>query len=323
MKPAPQLSLVIPFFNEREVFPELMLRLEATVVRLGLTAEVVLIDDGSLDGTAELIEQACRAHAWCRGVLLSRNFGHQIAVTAGMRHARGETVAIMDGDLQDPPEIIAAFHAKLKEGYDVVYAVRRERKENLLKRAAYAAFYRLLHRLATVPIPLDSGDFCLISGRVARLMNRMPERHRFIRGLRSWSGFRQIGYEYQRAAREKGRSKYTLSKLLTLALDGIFTFSEEPLRWSMRAGAAIALGSFVWGSYIVYWRLFSGAGAAIPGWATLTAGMFFLGGVQLISIGIVGEYIGRIHNEVKGRPLYVVDRLFGFDDDSFEDRVAS
>jgi len=318
----PQLSLVIPLYNEREVFPELMLRLEAAIAGLGLSAEVILIDDGSLDGTAELIEQACRTRAWCRGVLRSRNFGHQIAVTAGMRHARGEAVAIMDGDLQDPPEIIVAFHAKLKEGYDVVYAVRRERKENLLKRAAYAGFYRLLQRLSTVPIPLDSGDFCLISGRVARLMNRMPERHRFIRGLRSWSGFKQIGFDYPRAAREKGRSKYTFSKLLTLALDGIFTFSEEPLRWSMRFGAFIALASFLWGTYIVCWRLFLREADAIPGWATMSAGMFFLGGVQLISIGIVGEYIGRIHNEVKGRPLYVVDRRFGFEDGSFEEGMT-
>lgn len=314
--PRPQLSLVIPLYNESEVFPELMARLSSFAAGSGLRVETILVDDGSSDGTTALIEKACRERPWCRGVLLSRNFGHQIAVTAGMQHARGEAVAIMDGDLQDPPEIVAEFHAKLQEGYDVVYAVRRERKENVFKRAAYAGFYRVLRRLATIPIPLDSGDFCVVSGRVARLMNELPERHRFVRGLRSWVGFRQVGHEYPRAARTKGRSKYTFFKLLKLAFDGIFTFSEHPLQWSMHFGMVIALGAFLWAAYVVLWRLLADRSAVIPGWATLTAGMFFLGGVQLISIGILGEYVGRIHNEVKGRPLYVVDRLLGFEDPS-------
>jgi dolichol-phosphate mannosyltransferase len=311
-----QLSLVVPLCDEAEVFPELAARLSAAVAKTGLRCEAILVDDGSRDATPELIAKACRENPAFRGVLLSRNFGHQIAVTAGMKHARGEAVAILDGDLQDPPEIIAEFHAKLKEGYDVVYAVRRGRKENVLLRASYAGFYRLLRRLAAVPIPLDSGDFCVVSGRVARLMNEMPERHRFVRGLRSWVGFKQAGVDYARAARAKGRSKYTFSRLLKLALDGIFTFSETPLQWSMHAGLLIALGAFAWSAHIVVWRLTAPAGSVIPGWATLTAGMFFLGGVQLISIGILGEYVGRIHNEVKGRPLYVVDRLLGFGDDA-------
>ena len=323
MSVPPRLSLVIPLCDESEVFPELMSRLSAAVAGLGFPAEVILVDDGSVDATPALIEAACREHAWCRAVLLSRNFGHQAAVTAGMKHARGEAIAILDGDLQDPPEIIAEFYAKLREGYDVVYAVRRDRKESLLKRAAYAAFYRLLRALAAVPIPLDSGDFCVVSGRVARLMNEMPERHRFLRGLRSWVGFKQTGLEYPRAARERGSSKLTLARLLQLALDGIFTFSEQPLKWSMGAGALIAFGAFLWGAYIVLWRLFAPAGAVIPGWATLTAGMFFLGGVQLISIGILGEYVGRIHNEVKGRPMYVVDRRIGFENPPETPRAAA
>jgi glycosyltransferase involved in cell wall biosynthesis len=307
-----QLSLVVPLRDESEVFPELIDRLAAAVAALGVRCEVILVDDGSSDATPSLIEAACARHPWCRGVLLSRNFGHQLAVTAGMQHARGEAVAILDGDLQDPPEIVAEFYAKLKEGYDVVYAVRRDRKENVFKRAAYSGFYRLLQRLAAIPIPLDSGDFCVVSGRVARLMNELPERHRFVRGLRSWVGFKQVGREYARPARTKGRSKYTFAMLLKLGLDGVFTFSEKPLQWSMQFGAVIALAAFLWGAYIVVWRLFAPAGSVIPGWATLTAGMFFLGGVQLISIGILGEYVGRIHNEVKARPLYVVDRLLGF-----------
>lgn len=304
---APELSLVIPLYNESAVFPQLLARLEGARPALG-ACEVVFVDDGSSDATPRLIEAAAGRHAWVRGLILSRNFGHQIAVTAGMQHARGEAVAVLDGDLQDPPELVAELHAKLREGYDVVYAVRRDRKEGLLKRAAYALFYRLLRRLAAVPIPLDAGDFCIVSARAARLMNAMPERHRFVRGLRTWVGFRQAGHEYKRAARAGGRPQYTLAKLLRLALDGIFTFSEQPLQWSMYLGALIASCAFAWTAYVVLWRLLADPHSVIPGWATLTAGMFFLGGVQLISIGILGEYVGRIHNEVKQRPLYVVDR---------------
>jgi dolichol-phosphate mannosyltransferase len=317
-------SIVIPLFNEEEVFAELIGRVAAVVAKLqgrgegtpadaaGAGVEVILIDDGSRDATPELIEDACRRHPWCRGVLLSRNFGHQTAITAGMRHARGNAVVLLDGDLQDPPEVVEEFLAKLREGFDVVYAVRTQRKENIFKRAAYAAFYRLMKRLATVPVPLDAGDFCIMSRRVVRQINRMPERHRFVRGLRSWVGYRQVGHVYARGARAGGHSKYTFSKLLKLALDGIFTFSEKPLQWSTLAGLLVAAGSFVWGTYIVLWRLLSPHHAELQGWATLAVGMLFLGGVQLISIGILGEYVGRIHNEVKGRPLYVVDRRIGW-----------
>lgn len=312
-KPAPALSLVIPLYNESEVFPQLLARLDESVPKLGADTEVVLIDDGSLDGTPELIEAACGTRPWCRAVILSRNFGHQIAVTAGMQHARGRAVAILDGDLQDPPEVVAEFHAKLKEGYDVVYAVRRERKEGLHKRAAYALFYRLMKALSTIPIPLDSGDFCLMSRRVVDRINAMPERHRFVRGLRSWVGYRQVGHEYPRSARAAGESKYGFAALLKLAFDGIFTFSEAPLQWSMQFGFLVAATSFAWGAYIVLWRFFVPGSENIPGWATLTVGMFFLGGVQLFSIGILGEYVGRIHNEVKGRPLFVVDRTVNFE----------
>jgi dolichol-phosphate mannosyltransferase len=305
------LSLVIPLYNEKEVFPSLLVRLRETVGSLRLNCEVILVDDGSEDGTRHLIEAACRDNPWCRAILLSRNFGHQIAVTAGMQHAAGEAVAVLDGDLQDPPELIGELHGKLKEGYDVVYAVRRDRKEGLAKRFAYAAFYRILSGLASISMPLDSGDFCMLSRRVVTLMNAMPERHRFVRGLRSWVGFRQAAHPYSRDARAEGSPKYTWAKLLALAFDGIFTFSEKPLRWSMHVGMISAFAAFLWAGYIIVWRLLIND-IAIPGWATLTAGMFFLGGVQLISIGILGEYIGRIHNEVKGRPLFVVDKRVGF-----------
>ncbi len=313
-KHPPELSLVIPLYNESEVLPQLLARLDAALPRLGAGTEVIFVDDGSGDGTPELIDRACRERPWCRGVMLSRNFGHQIAVTAGMQHARGRAVAILDGDLQDPPEVVAEFHAKLKEGYDVVYAVRRKRKEGILKRAAYALFYRLMRALSTIPIPLDSGDFCVMTRRVVDRINAMPERHRFVRGLRSWVGYRQTGHEYPRSARAAGESKYSFSKLLKLAFDGIFTFSEAPLQWSMQFGFLVSAVSFAWGAYIVLWRLCVPGATSLPGWATLTVGMFFLGGVQLFSIGILGEYVGRIHNEVKGRPLFIVERTVNFDD---------
>ncbi|MEI8197160.1 MAG: glycosyltransferase, partial [Phycisphaerae bacterium] len=187
-----------------------------------------------------------------------------------------------------------------------------KRKENIFKRAAYAAFYRIMRALSSIPIPLDSGDFCLMSRRVVDQVNAMPERHRFIRGMRSWVGYRQIGHSYPRAARTKGESKYSFSKLLKLAFDGIFTFSEKPLQWSTMMGLIVASASLAWGCYVVLWRLFGSHPPALQGWATMVVGMLFLGGVQLISIGILGEYIGRIHNEVKGRPLYVVQERFGF-----------
>lgn len=308
MPPSVKLSVVVPLCDEREVFPELLRRLKA----LGPDCELIFVDDGSADGTRELIAKACAEDGRCRGILLSRNFGHQIAVTAGMQAASGDAIAIIDGDLQDPPELIHEFLKRLDEGHDIVYAVRESRKEGLPLRAAYALFYRLLRHLSAVPIPLDSGDFCVMNRRAAALINSLPERHRFLRGLRAWIGLRQSAQPYSRQARAGGRPKYTLSKLLGLAFEGIFTFSERPLQWSMQIGFLVALSSFAWASYVIYWRLFSGRGDALPGWATLAVAVLFLGGVQLISIGILGEYIGRIHNEVKGRPLYVVDKRLGF-----------
>ena len=313
------LSLVIPLYNEEEVFGELLRRLtdflaalQAAAVPEARNIEVIFVDDGSRDATAALIQQACAAHSWCRGVIFSRNFGHQTAVTAGMQHSRGQSVAILDGDLQDPPEVVAEFLRKMRDGFDVVYAIRTQRKENIFKRAAYAAFYRLMRALSSIPIPLDSGDFCLMSRRVVDQINAMPERHRFIRGMRSWVGFRQVGHSYPRDARRQGQSKYSFSKLLKLAFDGIFTFSEKPLRWSTLLGLTVAGASLIWGCYVILWRLFGTHPPELQGWATMVVGMLFLGGVQLISIGILGEYIGRIHNEVKGRPLYVVQERFGF-----------
>jgi len=316
------LSLVIPLFNEEEVFPKLIERLAALLQQLSIPTEILLVDDGSFDATPALIKHVCLnpppmpPGSAFRGIVLSRNFGHQLAITAGMTHAQGNAVAILDGDLQDPPEVIADFYAKLKEGFDVVYAVRQQRKENIFKRLAYAAFYRLMRSLATIPIPLDAGDFCIMSRRVVNELNAMPERHRFVRGLRSWVGFRQVAHPYPREARHAGRSKYSFAKLLALAFEGIFTFSERPLQWSAQFGLLIAICSVLYALFIFFWRIFAhDTPAALNGFATLAVGLFFIGGVQLISIGILGQYIGRIHNEVKNRPLFVVESRFGFTND--------
>ncbi len=272
----------------------------------------MLIDDGSSDETAELIRQACLADSRFRGVLLSRNFGHQRAVSAGLDHARGQAIGVLDGDLQDPPELLLDFHRKLSEGYDVVYAVRKNRKEGPVKRLCYWAFYRLLRSLATIEIPLDSGDFCLMSRRVVDRIRALPERHRFVRGLRSWVGFKQVAMEYDRCERQAGESKYTFSKLLLLALDGLFTFSEVPLRLATISGSLIAGVSFLYGAYVIGWRLLD-ASFALPGFATISCGMFFLGGIQLLCLGILGEYVARVHNEVKARPIYIVDQVIEVD----------
>ena len=314
-----ELSFVVPLFNEEQVFDELVNRLRSTIESANFPCEVVLVDDGSTDETRAKIEAIHHQDTRFRAVLLSRNFGHQNAVSAGLDYARGRFVGILDGDLQDPPEVLLEFYRKLQEGYDVAYAIRRSRKENLLKRFCYWVFYRLLRCVATIEIPLDAGDFCLMSRRVVSRIQALPERQRFIRGIRSWVGFRQVAVPYHRDRRHGGHSKYTLSKLMLLAVDGLLTFSEIPLRLATLCGVCVATLSFVWGIYILVWRLLlteSSLPASLTGFATLACGMFFLGGIQLICIGILGEYVGRIHNEVKGRPAYVIDRLLGLESDA-------
>ena len=300
-------SIIIPVLNEIEVLPELVRRVKAAIDALDGTVEVLLVDDGSTDGTGDAIRKVCEQDARFVGVHLSRNFGHQMAVSAGIELARGDAVAVIDGDLQDPPEILGEMRKRLAGGVDVVYAVRRERKEGLPKRAAYHVFYRLLRSLSRVPIPLDSGDCCVMSRRVVDIVRSFPERHRFVRGLRAYAGFRQEPFEYARDPRQAGKPKYTFRKLLALSADGVFTFSERPLRIATAVGSLVALGSLGYGGYLVGWRLFQGG--ELPGFATLAAGMFFLGGIQLLCIGILGEYVGRIHNEVKGRPPFIIESI--------------
>lgn len=313
------ISLVVPCYNEFEVLDELYRRLTAAAESWSEPFEVILVDDGSDDRTWRKVEAIHRRDPRWKVVRFARNFGHQTAVSAGIHHTSGEAVIILDADLQDPPEQLDRFIAKWREGYDVVYAVRRKRKENVLKRSCYGLFYRLLAKMSDTPIPVDSGDFCLIDRRVADLLIAMPEQNRFLRGLRAWVGFRQVGIEYERHARAAGKPKYTFAKLVQLALDGFLSFSSSPLRLAGRLGlllwgTAVAVGAFALGRWMT-------AGAANqngtlgPGTLLLVlAGMAFLAGMQLVCLGIMSEYVGRIYAEVRGRPLWVVRETRGLED---------
>jgi glycosyltransferase involved in cell wall biosynthesis len=310
------LSIVIPCYNEADVLPLLRERLTQSLEKLGVSWEVVLVDDGSRDSTFKQLSALHQLEPRFKAIGLSRNFGHQAAISAGLAHAAGEAVAIMDADLQDPPEILADCLAKLREGFDVVYAVRRKRKENFLKRGAYALFYRLLKLVAEVEIPLDSGDFCVMSRRFVDVLRQIPERNVFMRGLRAWSGFRQTGVEYERGARAAGQTKYPLAKLLKLAMDGVFAFSTVPLRLATYLGFAVVGLSLCAGLFIIGWRLagwrFMGHTAQeLPGWAAVVGVALFFGGIQLVLLGIMGEYLGRIYTEVKHRPRWVVRQALG------------
>jgi dolichol-phosphate mannosyltransferase len=300
--------VVIPAFNEQENLPELYRRLVAVLVPLGYSFELIFVNDGSSDGSLALLQELARADSRVLVVDLARNFGHQLAISAGLDYARGGAVIIMDADLQDPPEVLPEFVARWQDGYEVVYAIRAQRKEGPLKRTAYSAFYRLLHRVAQIEIPLDAGDFCIMDRQVADLLRRMPERNRFVRGIRSWVGFRQTGLAYERHARHAGKPKYTFRKLLYLALDGLISFSYLPLRMISLAGLFVSVLSLLIALAYTIQKLT--IGLSPPGFATLVVAIFFLAGIQLITIGVIGEYVGRIFEEVKGRPLYVVRQVW-------------
>lgn len=304
------ISIVIPIYNEEAVLPLLFSRLHSLIeVNRNLRFEIILVNDGSRDKSKFLIDEACQNSPFI-GIHFSRNFGHQAAVTAGLMHATGDYIAVIDGDLQDPPELIPEMVLKMYETeVDVIYGVRTHRKENLIKRSSYFLFYRLLSFITPLEIPLDSGDFGVMSRRVVDIINSIPEHHRFIRGLRAYCGFKQIPFTYKRDIRGGGESKYNLGRLLKLAMDGIFTFSEVPLKIATLLGFIIALFAIVYGTILLIWRIISNEN--LPGFATLSIGMFFLGGIQLFCIGILGEYVGRIHNQVKGRPSFIIDSISG------------
>ena len=305
--PPPMLSIVIPVFNEEENLHTLHARITKTFTEQGLDYEIVFVDDGSADQSPDILRRLEAEDRRIVVVEFARNFGHQVAISAGLEHSRGRVVCIMDADLQDPPEVLHTFLAKWQEGWEVVYAVRTERKEWWGKRLAYAGFYRLLQRVANIEIPLDAGDFCVMDRKVVDLLVRMPERNRFVRGIRSWVGFKQIGVPYERQARHAGSPKYTFRKLLYLALDGLVSFSHMPLRIITVLGFTVSLLSFLVALFYLIKKITFGIGVA--GFTTLVVSIFFLAGIQLMTIGVIGEYIGRISDEVKHRPLYVARRV--------------
>jgi dolichol-phosphate mannosyltransferase len=302
-------SVVVPVYDEVEVLPELRRRLRATLEEARARFEVIFVDDGSGDGTGALVDQICDEDPRFKGVHLSRNFGHQAAVTAGLHHAGGDVVCVMDADLQDPPEVLPRLLAEWEKGSDVVYAVRAARKEGFAKVALYELFYRLLARLASVPMPLDAGDFSLLSRPALEALNRLPEKERFVRGLRAWVGFRQTGVVYERQARSGGSSKYSLAGLARLATNGIVSFSDKPLIVVMLFGLAISAAAFVYGLYLVARKLVWGG--VVTGYASMMAALLFLSGIQLVAMGVIGIYLSKVFQEVKARPTYVVRSLRG------------
>lgn len=303
-----RLSVALPLYNEEEVLPELLDRLGAVLDGLeGGPHEIVCVDDGSRDRTAEMLEEAARDEPRLVLVKLSRNFGHQAAFSAALDHVTGDAVVMMDADLQDPPEVIPEFVERWREGWDVVYARRARRKESWLLRLSYFVFYRLLSTMSDVRLPLDAGDFALLSRRVVDTLRSAPERHRYLRGLRSWAGFRQVGVEVERAERAAGRSKYTPRKLFRLAFDGIFSFTVAPLRFAAAVGALAVLLTGAYGAYALWAKLF--LDRSPQGFTALILTVIFVSGVNLFFLGVIGEYVGRIYQETKARPLYVVDRV--------------
>lgn len=307
-----RLSVGIPVFNEQEVLPELLARLLPVLDGIeGGPHEVIFVDDGSSDGSRRLLEDASARDPRIRVVVLSRNFGHQAALGAALDYATGDAVVLMDADLQDQPEVIPAFIARHREGADVVFARRHTREEGWLLRLAYRAFYRIISALSDTKLPLDTGDFALLGRPVVAALRRLPEHERYLRGLRAWVGFTQVGIDVDRHARAAGAPKYTTWKLMKLAVDGVCSFSIVPLRAAAVTGLLAIAGSIAFSIYAVYVRV--AVGQVPAGFTASLVIMTFLSGVQLLFLGVIGEYLGRVYGEAKGRPPYVVARVMGRD----------
>jgi dolichol-phosphate mannosyltransferase len=301
-------SVVVPVFNEEEVLPLAYERLTATLAKTGMDWEIVFVDDGSTDRSWQMLAALQAREPRVVAVSLSRNFGHQMAVSAGLDHARGDAVVFIDADLQDPPEVILQFVERFREGYDVAYGVREQRLgESVFKRATAALFYRTIRRITSIDIPADTGDFRIVSRRVADALRALPEKHRFIRGLVSWVGFRQIAVPYVRQPRAAGETKYPLRKMLKFASDALTSFSTAPLRLATTAGLLASFCAFLYAAWVIARKL--GDGSAVEGWASLIVVVAFLGGLQLLALGIIGAYVGRIYEQIKDRPLYVVSEV--------------
>lgn len=309
----PTFSIVAPAYNEEKVLPELYERVCAVMEQIGEPWELILVDDGSRDNSAEVIASLHERDSRVKGISFSRNFGFQVAATAALDHAQGDAVILTDADLQDPPEVFPEMIARWREGYDVVYGVRASRQgETWFKLLTARLFYRLIYRITDIDIPLDTGDFRLMDRRVVEAVKKMPERKRFLRGMVPWVGFKQTGVEYERRSRFAGESKFSsVRKMLPFALDAITSFSYFPLQLASYLGFAIAGISALAIVLVIFLRLFYQT--PLSGQATTLVAVLFLGGVQLISLGIIGEYLGRIYDEVKGRPLYLIDKKWGLD----------
>jgi dolichol-phosphate mannosyltransferase len=312
------LSIVIPTYKSEANLPALFKRLEDVLSGLPYNYEIIFINDNSPDNTMSVLHGICSENPNVKVVSLSRNFGQQIATSAGLKYASGDAAIIMDDDLQDPPEFIPELTKKWEEGYQVVYAIRKSRQESFFKRIAYKLFYRILSKLSHISIPKDSGDFGLMDRKIVTIINEMPERDRFVRGLRAWVGFKQIGVEYNRDARHKGAPAYNLRKIMKLSIDGLLTFSNVPIKISSALGLIVSIIAFFGFIFTMLQKIITlyfpeNPIAVIPGLSTIILSILFLGGVQLLSIGILGEYIGRIYNEIKQRPLFIVNETIGFD----------
>lgn len=312
MKDHPTLSVVVPVFNEADNLQTLYDALTRQLESLNIPAEMIFVNDGSSDASLATLKRLSAQDARVKVVGLSRNFGHQCCITAGMDHASGDAVVVMDADLQHPPELIPEMIARWQEGYQVVYTVREDAQDTgLFKRWTSSAFYKCINAVSEVPIIANAADFRLMDRAVVNCLISMPERSRFLRGMISWVGFRQIGIPYVAHPRHAGKSKYSLRKMLSLAVQGITSFSSVPLRLSAYIGFATAASVIPYAIWGVYARLFTDQ--AVHGWASLEVSVLFLGGVQLMSLGVIGEYVGRIYTEVKGRPIYVANEMIGFD----------
>lgn len=302
------ISIVVPLYNEEAVFDQLIQRLTQVINSTDFLCEIVLVNDGSIDNTAFLIENICIKDSRFTGVLLSRNHGHQLAVSAGLANSRGKKgVMIIDGDLQDPPELVNEFYRLLMNGNDVIYAIRKNRKESFFKKLAYKVYYRLQKKISNFNIPIDSGDFSMLSRRIVDTIINMPEQSRYLRGMRAWVGFKQIGFEYDRDERQAGETKYSWSKLFELAFNGIFNFSDFPVKIITRLGFITVVFSLIYFGYNVYRKLFYDD---VPkGFTATILAIILFSGVQLISLGLIGEYVLRIYNQVRNRPLFVTDKI--------------
>ena len=312
----PKVSIIVPCFNEEAVLPKLFERLDQAASAWGIAYEIICVDDGSRDKTWEMLKGQNQKKPDWRCISFARNFGHQTAVSAGLHYASGDAVVIIDADLQDPPEQVVRLLDKWREGFEVVYATRTKRNDPALKRLLAWGFYRILGRMTPFPIPPDAGDFCLLDRKVVDVIKSLPERNRYLRGLRTWCGFRQTSIEFQRDKRAAGEPQYTFKKSFRLAMDGLFSFSAVPLRLATYLGFWISALAFLGAMFTFFQKIFAKEFARIglapgPGFPTVVISILFLGVVQLICLGILGEYLGRIYDEVKGRPLWIVRESAG------------